>query len=158
MRRAHWPQAEKLQAARATSEHSNVQRLEELTHAFAKVQDATGLGNPNCIMSCKVAMYIPCSQMPGTNCAVCEIPCCCANAGMKDMAELADALAAVQDHSFSLFGFVGELNLEVERLEERAAHAADELEHSRAASSQTQAQRARQIQVHFSCANDGKER
>lgn len=73
---------------------------------------------------------------------------------MKDMAELADALAAVQDHSFSLFGFVGELNLEVERLEERAAHAADELERSRTASSLTQAQRMRQIQVCAPCTNN----
>lgn len=38
-------QSDKLEAARATSEHSNVQRLEELTHAFAKIQDATGTAN-----------------------------------------------------------------------------------------------------------------
>ena len=69
------------------------------------------------------------------------------------MAELADALAAVQDHSFGLFGFVGELNLEVERLEERAAHAAHELATSRAASSSIQAQRARQMQVSASVLN-----
>lgn len=67
------------------------------------------------------------------------------------MAELADALAAVQEHSFSLFGFVGELNLEVERLEERASHAAEELERSRTASSTTQAQQMRQLQVGTPC-------
>ena len=63
------------------------------------------------------------------------------------MAELASVMTEVQDHSFSLVGFMGELNLEVERLEERAVAAALELERSRAAQVLGQDEQLRKRQV-----------
>lgn len=123
MRRARCLQSDKLPAARATSESSNVQRLDELTQTFVKVQDATGLANTIVLrVSRQNLLFIVCTadatyrlnERAAYRRNVQGRPVHrCANAGMKDMAELADALAAVQDHSFSLFGFVGELNLEV---------------------------------------------
>ena len=77
-------------------------------------------------------------------------PAGCGAAGMTDMAELAEALSAVQEHSFGLFRFVGDLNLEVERLEDRAAAAEAELESSRAAVAAAQQEQSHRAQVNCS--------
>jgi len=71
----------------------------------------------------------------------------CGAVGMTKMADLAEALSAVQEHSFGLFRFVGDLNLEVERLEDRAEAAEAELESSRAAVAAAQQEQSHRAQV-----------
>ncbi len=74
-------------------------------------------------------------------------PCNAGAAGMTKIAELAEALSAVQEHSFGLFRFVGDLNLEVERLEDRAEAAEADLESSRAAVAAAQQEQSHRAQV-----------
>ena len=88
------------------------------------------------------------SQCGCPNCfRMAELTARCGAAGMTNMAELAEALSAVQEHSFGLFRFVGDLNLEVERLEDRAEAAEAELESSRATVAAAQQEQLHRAQV-----------
>jgi len=66
--------------------------------------------------------------------------------GITDIDELVATFIEAEDHNFSLFNYVNELNKEVEKLEEQIAHLRSEIEHHRGQTVSTDNQRRKELQ------------
>lgn len=81
-------------------------------------------------------------------CATCLQGCPCqAATGINHVEELVAAFVSAEDHNFSMFNYVNELNREAEKLEEQAAELQQEIERHTGAGASENSFRKRLMQA-----------